>query len=143
MRLAIAHAISHRRYFDNFTEVAIRSASILPQRYKFASAEDPRNTKQRNRDFATDDLRMNRSIDYARYKIPYNFPTPARSISRGWQFISEISTPKKLAAYKIDFSPTPGLLRPDQNTVNAISEQLSRDRSGAIAFSTLHLYLFG
>ena len=102
-----------------------------------------RNTKKRNRDFATDDLRKNAATDYPHYKMLLgmfdSFP-PANRNRGGANLIEEISIPHKLQNYRIDFSQIGGVIRPDQNTVNAIGEQLSIADSNAIAYRP-YIYL--
>ena len=57
-------------------------------------------------------------------------------------FIDEVSTPKRLSSYKIVFAAAAVFLLPDQNTANAISEQLSIEAANDIAFRQyVYLYL--
>ena len=64
----------------------------------------------------------------------FDSPPPINRNRGRWKFVGEISTPQQLAAYKIDLSSISGILRPGQNMVNAVSEQISIAQSNALAY---------
>ena len=135
--LEIEQSIALRPDFAKFSDLDVRHSAILLQRYKIDSLEELRHTRKRNRDFITDDIRKNPIIDYSHCKMLLelfdSFP-PINRNRGGGQPIEEISIPQQLAQYKIDFSAISGILRPDQNMVNAISEQISIAQSNALAY---------
>ena len=96
------------------------------------------NTRKRDRDFVTDDLRRNQDIDYAHNKMLLrifdSFPPAGRNRGEA-NFIEETSIPRNLLKYKIDFPTINGVTPPpDQNTAYAISEQLPIASPNALAF---------
>ena len=106
LRLEIEQAITMRPDFVQFDKTDIPHKSILLARYKVDSMEELRNAKNRNRDFATDDLRRNLDIDYAHYKMLLGLfdPFPPLLRNRCYAgFIEEIPIPRNLSSYKIDF----------------------------------------
>ena len=126
---ALADETQGREEFGRFEDSEFELAAGYFAKYGFLSVEDIRKAKARSRDFFIEDLRAEHlAINDLRLvlEIFELFPPMQKNRSVENPEFEEICIPVRMKTLSLCFEQLGGILRPDQQMVNAVSIELAK-----------------